>query len=482
MIAWNEVAGLCYEDHGKIVVHGGPQAADLANLPPLVWPAETLGRHGHHHHRFDAAPSGAAREIEASRGCPYHCTFCAKENFRDRYRRRPLATILAELDGLIAAGVTYVYFIDEIFLPWRQLLEAVAARPVRFGVQTRIDLWSREMLDLLGAAGCVSIEAGVESLTHEGRDWLEKHCKLSTQALTELLIYAKRSVPFVQANLIASGDDTEMVQRWRDELRKCRRVGERSSAVVPVSRLAGLPSALGSTRRQCVGTCGRLLPRPVRHIQRDPGRAPAPACRSRGAFRIMIRRPRVIDRPPTVLMTADAVGGVWSYAVGLCRSLPETRFVLATMGPRPRQAQREAIHELENVTLVESDYRLEWMADGVVDFTESCDWLIDLTQRYEVDVIHVNGYAHARLDVDCPVVVVAHSDVLSWWEAVHKSAAPPEMGRISQTSNGRACRGRPRRRADRRGSGRSRTPLWGAGEQRRGDLQRGRPGSLSRAR
>jgi B12-binding domain/radical SAM domain protein of rhizo-twelve system len=216
---WDEVTGLCHEDHGEIIVHGGPQAADLANLPPLSWPAETLGRHGHHHHRFDRAPSGAGAEMEASRGCPYHCSFCAKENFRDRYRRRPLATILAELDGLIAAGVTYIYFIDEIFLPWRQLLEAVATRPVQFGVQTRIDLWSREMLDFLGAAGCVSIEAGVESLTEEGRDWLEKHCKLSTQALTELLIYAKRSVPFVQANLIASGDDRGLVQRWRDELR-----------------------------------------------------------------------------------------------------------------------------------------------------------------------------------------------------------------------------------------------------------------------
>jgi glycosyltransferase involved in cell wall biosynthesis len=140
----------------------------------------------------------------------------------------------------------------------------------------------------------------------------------------------------------------------------------------------------------------------------------------------MIRRPRVIDRPPTVLMTADAVGGVWSYAVGLCRSLPESRFVLATMGPRPHQAQRAAIRELENVTLVESDYRLEWMADGIVDFAQSRDWLMDLIQRHEVDVIHVNGYAHAQIGAGCPVVVVAHSDVLSWWEAVHKSAAPPE--------------------------------------------------------
>ncbi|MBV8506667.1 MAG: glycosyltransferase family 4 protein [Alphaproteobacteria bacterium] len=125
-------------------------------------------------------------------------------------------------------------------------------------------------------------------------------------------------------------------------------------------------------------------------------------------------------------MTADAVGGVWSYAVGLCRSLPEIRFVVATMGPPPRQTQRDAILQLENVTLVESNYRLEWMADAVVDFTDSRDWLIDLIQRHEADVVHVNGYAHAQLDDSCPVVVVAHSDVLSWWEAVHKFAAPPE--------------------------------------------------------
>jgi B12-binding domain/radical SAM domain protein of rhizo-twelve system len=216
---WDKIAGLCDADDTEIVVQGGPQAADLANLPALQWPAETLARHRHHHYRFDTEPCGPGAELEASRGCPYHCTFCAKENFRDRYRRCSLAAILTELDGLIAAGVTYVYFIDEIFLPWRQLLETLAERPVQFGVQTRIDLWPHEMLDLLGSAGCVSIEAGVESLTRSGRDWLEKHCRLSTEALTELLVHAKRSVPFVQANLIASGDDAATVRRWRDDLR-----------------------------------------------------------------------------------------------------------------------------------------------------------------------------------------------------------------------------------------------------------------------
>lgn len=97
--------------------------------------------------------------METSRGCPYRCSFCAKENFRDKYRKRPLPVVLEELDRLIAQGVEYVYFIDEIFLPNAELLEALVERRIKFGVQTRIDLWKEPMLELLGRAGCVSIEA-----------------------------------------------------------------------------------------------------------------------------------------------------------------------------------------------------------------------------------------------------------------------------------------------------------------------------------
>jgi glycosyltransferase involved in cell wall biosynthesis len=44
-------------------------------------------------------------------------------------------------------------------------------------------------------------------------------------------------------------------------------------------------------------------------------------------------------------------------------------------------------------------------------------------------VIHVNGYAHAALGWRQPVLVVAHSDVLSWFEAVRGQPAPPEWDR-----------------------------------------------------
>ncbi len=216
---WERVPSLCYRRGMEIRINSGPRASRVAELPALAWPAESLRRHRHHHHRFDAPHEGPGAEVEFSRGCPYHCTFCAKDNFRDDYRRRPLETVLAEIDGLIAAGATYVYFIDEIFLPHLPLLEALAARPLRWGMQTRIDLWPAGMLELSGRAGCVSIEAGVESITEKGRALLDKRCRLSTDEIAERLIFARRHVPFVQANLLGmEQDDFQAVEAWRERL------------------------------------------------------------------------------------------------------------------------------------------------------------------------------------------------------------------------------------------------------------------------
>jgi|SRR5579871_447457 len=216
---WSAIDSICYAAEGAIRVQGAPHTCDMQALPALSWDAGTITRHRHHHHRFDAAPQRPGAEMEASRGCPYHCTFCAKDNFRNSFRRRPLSTIVRELDGLIEAGVEYVYFIDEIFLPFRDVLETIASRRIRFGMQTRIDLWNAEMIEMLGDAGCVSIEAGMESISEAGRDALDKKCKITTEEITQRLIHAKQRVPFVQANLLDSkDDDPSEVQAWRARL------------------------------------------------------------------------------------------------------------------------------------------------------------------------------------------------------------------------------------------------------------------------
>jgi glycogen synthase len=126
-------------------------------------------------------------------------------------------------------------------------------------------------------------------------------------------------------------------------------------------------------------------------------------------------------------MTADAVGGVWGYSMELARALADydVDFVIATMGALPTAAQRAEAAALENVRLVESNYRLEWMDEPWENVDRAGEWLRGLARETRPDLVHLNGYAHAELAWDSPHLIVAHSCVWSWWRAVHGSDPPP---------------------------------------------------------
>src|SRR5207302_9608407 len=113
--------------------------------------------------------------------------------------------------------------IDEIFdagKTVRQLLQELSHRRITIGLQTRIDLWDEESLDLLGVAHCISMECGIESITDAGRDELNKNCRMSTERISELLIYARKRVPWVQANLILTEhDERGQVREFQEKLR-----------------------------------------------------------------------------------------------------------------------------------------------------------------------------------------------------------------------------------------------------------------------
>ena len=94
-------------DGGVIRVNGAPHASRFVDhRGRSAGPMSGSRRHRHHHHRFDEPRQGLGAEVEASRGCPYTCSFCAKIDYRDDYRRRDLPLVLEEIDRLIAQGVT----------------------------------------------------------------------------------------------------------------------------------------------------------------------------------------------------------------------------------------------------------------------------------------------------------------------------------------------------------------------------------------
>jgi glycogen synthase len=130
--------------------------------------------------------------------------------------------------------------------------------------------------------------------------------------------------------------------------------------------------------------------------------------------------------PRKILMTADPIGGVWSYVLELAHGLAAhgIEVALATMGQPLSTQQRREVADEENVTLYESSFRLEWMDDPWEDIAQSGEWLLSLQEELSPDLVHLNGYVHAVLPWRCPSLVVAHSCMLSWWEAVRREDVP----------------------------------------------------------
>ena len=128
-----------------------------------------------------------------------------------------------------------------------------------------------------------------------------------------------------------------------------------------------------------------------------------------------------------ILITGDAVGGIWTYTLELIRGLPETEFALCTMGPAPSVWQRAEIAALDNASLFVSPYKLEWMDEPWNEVDAAGDWLQEIAADFQPELIHLNGYVHAALPWNMPVIVAAHSCLLSWWRAVKGAHVPWEF-------------------------------------------------------
>lgn len=127
-----------------------------------------------------------------------------------------------------------------------------------------------------------------------------------------------------------------------------------------------------------------------------------------------------------ILMTTDTVGGVWSYTLDLARELSchGHKIIVATVGALPTPGQQTDAATIPNLHLCSQTYKLEWMDEPWSDVMDAGRWLLEVAYEVKPDVVHLNSFAHGALPWPAPVLVVGHSCVLSWWQAVHGSAAP----------------------------------------------------------
>jgi glycosyltransferase involved in cell wall biosynthesis len=151
----------------------------------------------------------------------------------------------------------------------------------------------------------------------------------------------------------------------------------------------------------------------------------------------------IANAPPLsrVLMSADAVGGVWQYALELARGLSThgVETVLAVLGPKPGDGAMREAHAIRGLRLIHTGLPLDWTARSEREVLGAAFEVARLADRFGVDVVHLNAPALAACDYAAPVVAVAHSCVATWWQAVRGGVLPADFAwRARLTAKGLA--------------------------------------------
>ena len=128
-----------------------------------------------------------------------------------------------------------------------------------------------------------------------------------------------------------------------------------------------------------------------------------------------------------VLMTADAVGGVWTYALDLAEGLAAdgVGVTLAVLGPAPSDAQM-AQAEAAGCRLRVTGLPLDWTAPSPEALRAAGLALDGIARETKADLVHLHSPAFADA-IDGPVVAVCHSCVATWWASVESGPLPADL-------------------------------------------------------
>jgi glycosyltransferase involved in cell wall biosynthesis len=132
-----------------------------------------------------------------------------------------------------------------------------------------------------------------------------------------------------------------------------------------------------------------------------------------------------------ILITADAVGGVWSHTVELLAGLAATEFVpiLAVIGPPPSADHtRELRLRVPACDVIEVGGAPEWLAPDERTAHRTAAHIGRLAENLDVDLVHLSQPSIAGSVVfSVPVVAVCHSCLKSWFDAVRGTELPADM-------------------------------------------------------
>jgi len=121
----------------------------------------------------------------ASRGCPYHCSYCSNHALRKKLngkyvRFRSVDNVINEIELRIKQygkkGLKYLYFFDDTFILHKKFVQEFCKKfkqkgfhkKLKWNVNVRADLISDEIIHTMKEAGCYQVRMGIEA----GNDYI----------------------------------------------------------------------------------------------------------------------------------------------------------------------------------------------------------------------------------------------------------------------------------------------------------------------
>jgi len=181
-----DICGLAYlgqEDGGLVRTPSRPLLREIDSLPP---PARDLVDIGRYRELWNKAHGMFSLNLVASRGCPYHCNWCAKPIYGQTFHVRSAAKVADEMQELrVAYGADHLWFADDIFGLKPQWIPSLADEVDRRNaaaactLQARVDLMTEGNISALRRLGCAEVWLGVESGSQKILDAMQKGTRVA---------------------------------------------------------------------------------------------------------------------------------------------------------------------------------------------------------------------------------------------------------------------------------------------------------------
>lgn len=151
--------------------------------------------------------------LQTTRGCPFDCEFCSVTTFYGRkYRKRPVASILAELEALRQKN-SFAFFVDDNLVADRtyalELFAGMQGMGLKWLSHAPIDFaHDREFIKAAGAAGCVALFVGFESLNQAALKAMGKVTNTATSYLEDAKVFRDHGIGILGSFVLGNDGDT----------------------------------------------------------------------------------------------------------------------------------------------------------------------------------------------------------------------------------------------------------------------------------